>query len=391
MKDRGVIVVGLALVVAVLVVRDAFVAAYATREPARAAALWPSHPSVIFASGLDEVGRTAASGRPVDKAIVERLLVASAKAPLAPEPFLVRGVEAQVAGNEALAERAFLEARHRDSRSVAARYFLADLYLRAGQTRQGLGEISALARLVPQSLDGIAPYLAAYALSPGGAPEVKAMIRNHPELEPLLLNALAADAGNDRLAMFLWSGRNDESARGWQERLLNSLVAAGRFEQARSAWARFSSVADRQEEPLDADFESRSLPPFGWTLVAGPAGVAEPEGGRLHILYYGRDDLVLANRLLMLKPGSHRLSMRVTGVSRAAKSLAWTIRCLPSTKELAAVVLAEGSRGVLAADFVVPPAGCAAQRLELIGTAPELPEQADITIADLRLERGAGR
>src|SRR5436190_15749151 len=226
-KARALIVVALAVVVAVAVVRSAFVAAYVSRDPAKAAAIWSSHPSVIFATGLEEVGQTAAAGKPVGKAEVDRLLAASTKAPLAPEPFLVRGVWAQTEGKEAVAARALLEARRRDPRSVAARYFLADHYLKTGQTRLGLGEISTLARLVPQSLSRIAPYLAAYARSPGTAPEVKDMLRRHPDLEPWLLEALSGDPSNYRLAMSLWSGRGGDSASAWQRRLLNSLVAAG--------------------------------------------------------------------------------------------------------------------------------------------------------------------
>src|SRR5687768_5780791 len=96
---RAVIVVVLALIVAVLVARAAFVSAYASREPAKAARLWPGHPQVLFTEGLEEVGRLVAAGQPIDQAIVNGLLAASAKAPLAPEPFLVLGVEAQSTGN----------------------------------------------------------------------------------------------------------------------------------------------------------------------------------------------------------------------------------------------------------------------------------------------------
>ena len=67
------------------------------------------------------------------------------------------------------------------------------------------------------------------------------MLRGHPQLEPLLLNALAADASNERLVLSLWSGRGGETARGWQERLLNSLVAAGQYDRARAAWTKFQS------------------------------------------------------------------------------------------------------------------------------------------------------
>jgi hypothetical protein len=392
-KARALIVIALAVVVAIVVVRSAFVAAYASRDPAKAAAIWSSHPSVIFATGLEEVGRTAAVGKPVGKAEVDRLLTASTKAPLAPEPFLVRGVEAQTEGKEALAALAFLEARHHDPRSVAARYFLADHYLKTGQSRLGLGEISTMARLVPQSLSGIAPYLAAYARSPGAEPEVKNMLRQHPDLEPWLLEALAADPGNTRLALSLWSGRSGDGARAWQQRLLNALVAAGHYDEAQAAWSRFSLGAKREGGLVDPKFTSSGLPPFSWSLASGPAGVAEPDGGgRLHILYYGRDDLILAGQLLMLRPGSYRLSMLVGGSAPSARSIAWTIRCLPAAVEIAEIGLGgAGKGGALAGTFTIPPSGCAAQRLELAGAAPELPEQSDLTISELRLQPAGGQ
>jgi hypothetical protein len=169
--------VPIALFVAFQVVRVAGVQSFSGQEPSRMASIWPGHPAVILESGLAKVGAMAAAGKPVDPPLLHQLLAASAKAPLAPEPFLVRGVEAQLAGDQSTALRAFLAARHRNPRTIAARYFLADHYLRAGQTGPGLAEISALARLVPQSLPSVAPFLAAYARSPGAAAQVKAMVR----------------------------------------------------------------------------------------------------------------------------------------------------------------------------------------------------------------------
>ena len=139
MKARAIIIAALALLAAAIVVRAAFVAAYASRNPDRAAAVWSGHPSVIFADGLDEVGQSG-RGRPAREqgnggSAAGRLR----KDPLAPEPFLVRGVQAQVGGNQVLAERAFLEARNRDPRSVAAHYFLADHYLRDRPDSPGPG------------------------------------------------------------------------------------------------------------------------------------------------------------------------------------------------------------------------------------------------------------
>jgi hypothetical protein len=387
MAVRAITIIVPALLLSALVVRNALVDAYGPRDPAKAAAFWPGHPSLVLAAGLEEVGAAAASGRPVNPATVRHMLATSAKVPLAPEPFLVLGVEAQVAGDEALARRAFLAARRRDPRSIAARYFLADHYLRSEQIAQGITEISALTRLVPQSLDAIAPHLAAFARMPGGLKPIRTLLRDEPQLEPLLLNQLAADSRDLSLALSLWSGRTGVSEKSWQTRLLNTLVEAGRYQEARAAWSRFSPGASPPGE-LDSGFRADALPPFGWTFASGPAGVAEPEGaGRLHILYYGRDNMVLASQLLMLQPGHHRLAMQIGGLSPSARSLAWRLRCLRDSRSLALLDLTSAKRGILVMDFIVPAQGCEAQSLELAGTAPELPEQADLTIADLRLVR----
>jgi hypothetical protein len=388
MIARATIIVALALSIAALVIRVAFVDAYAGSNPARAATVWSSHPSVILTSGLEEVGEAAASARPVNPATVRRMIGVAVAAPLAPEPYLVRSVEARVGGDEPLAYRALLEARKRDPRSIPARYFLADHYVQTGQTRQGLAEIAALTRLVPQSLEPIAPYLATFARGPGAAQQVRALLKEQPLLEPALLNELAANPGDARLALALWNGRTSERDRGWQERLVNTLIEAGRYPEARANWSRFNPGAKLEGELIDPRFQSDAGPPFGWVLAAGSAGVAERDGGgRLHVLYYGRDNLVLASQLMMLPPGRHRLSMRVGGASPTAQSLAWKVSCLAPARELATINLGAVKGGAIVADFAVPPDGCQVQRLELAGNSPEFPEQVDLTIAELRLDR----
>ena len=259
MKGRAIIVVALALLVSLMVIRTAFVAAYASRNPAKAAAVWSGHPSVIFAAGLGEVGRTAAAGRPVDEAMVDRLLAASRKDPLAPEPFLVRGVQAQVAGNPALAGRAFLAARDRDPRSVAAHYFLADHYLQdrpdtAGAGRNfGLGPAGSPKPGRDCALScRLCPKPGRSARGQGDAPWSSRARTVAAERPGVRRRKRAAGA------LSLWSGRGGESARGWQERLLNSLVAAGRYGQARAAWVRFSPASPQRGELVDPGFTGRA-------------------------------------------------------------------------------------------------------------------------------------
>ncbi|MCL6740401.1 hypothetical protein LZ518_04560 [Sphingomonas sp. RB56-2] len=388
MTRRAIPVFLVALFLAVLVVRSALLDAYAATNPAKASSIWPGHPSAILASGLTEVGAAAAAAKPVNPATVTAMLAASAKAPLAPEPFLVRGVQAQVANDQALAARAFLQARKRDPRSVPARYFLADHYLATGQTQRGLAEIAALTRLVPKSLGEVAPQLAAFARMPGGASATKRLLLDQPQLEPWLLNELAARPEDAKLAMALWGGRPGELDRAWQQRLVASLVSANRFDDARMAWDRFNPSAKPVGGLLDPGFGGGAMPPFGWTLASGAAGVAEPEGGgRLHVLYYGRDNIVLAGQLLQLGPGTYRFSMKVGTVSPTPTSISWVVRCMPGSRELASIDLTKAKGGVLALDFAIPSQDCPAQQLELVGTAPELPEQAELTIAELGLSR----
>lgn len=377
-----------ALIVAFYVIRVAAIEAFAAKDPVKAGAFWPGHPAVVMESGLAEVGETAAAGRPVDRALVDRLIAASAKAPLAIEPFLVRGVEAQLSGDEAAALRSFLAARLRNPRAIAPRYFLANHYLDANQAASGLMEISALTRLVPGSMATIIPHLVDYARDPSATSQVKQMLEAHPDLESALLIELAGSAADSSLVMSLWSGRKVEGTRAWQARLLNQLVEAGRYQDARTAWAKFTNISADHRRLFDSEFKVSSLPPFGWTLASGGSGIAEPQSGRLHVIYYGRDDLVLATQLLTLPPGSYRLSMNLDPISPAARVLRWTVRCLPSSDVLASIPA--DRRGAVAATFTVRPGNCLAQRLELSGNAPEFPQQSELTVSNLQLQRDGG-
>lgn len=393
---RAIVVALLAAGAAVMVVRSAFVAAYSSSNPQRAVAAWPDHPAAVFPTGLARIGEAAAAGRPVSGDIIDPLLRAARAAPLAPEPFLVRGVQLRVAGDEAAAGRAFAEAKRRDPRSIPARFFLADHHLRANSVEPGLEEIAVLAGLVPGSAGRIAPVLAGYAQTPGAAGQIKRLLRAHPELEPGLLDFLAADVRNADLVFALASGRRLSSGDrpGWHAGLVEGLAAAGQYDRAYEVWARLMGGRARTAaRPLlfDPRFEkSTALRPFAWGLVSSSAGLVEPEQGGLHIIYYGRDNMTLASQLLLLAPGRYELAMRIANGGDEASALAWTITCIPSKKlilsvDLARVAATSGS----GQRFDVSATGCAAQQLELIGKAPEFPQTVDLSLSRLTLSRAA--
>jgi hypothetical protein len=136
---RSIIVGGVALLASAQVVRTAIVSAYRETRPTIAERVWAGHPEVRFATAMAEIGGIAASGKTaVPESTLRRVTLGSIAAPLAVEPFLIKGALAQAGGRSDQAERLFVEARARDPRSAAARYFLAERYLASGRAGDGL-------------------------------------------------------------------------------------------------------------------------------------------------------------------------------------------------------------------------------------------------------------
>ena len=382
-----ILAVAATLLAAVVVVRNAAVLQFAESEPKRAAAVWAAHPSSEVWLGLTEIGLTARKRGSVSAATLSRIRDAAVKSPLSPEPYLVRGVEAQLANDPEQARRAFLAAKLRDGRSIPARYFLAELYFRKGDVSHGLREIALLARMVPSGTASLAPYIATYAKNPRTRPELQALFRSDPMLENAALTALATDAANTDLVLDLAGPRGATPA--WTTTLIDSLVRAGQYGKARAVWAKLAHVPGNPDALLfDAQFQGSPAPgPFNWTLVSSTLGLAERQpGGRLHVLYYGQDEGVLASQLLVLPAGRYRLAMRVAGDINHAGALRWTVTCQGSNSVIASLPLGDAARLGKGLTFDVP-AGCAAQSFALTGHAPEIVQQTDLTISGLQLTR----
>lgn len=383
-----VIVVAIMVPVGMIwVVRSAFVSAYADDQPRTAAAIWPSHPDILFKTALDDIATAAAQGRAVPRAQIDAIYAAAARAPLAPEPFLVRGVEAQLAGKKKVAEQAFEAARRRAPRSLAAHYFLADHYLKTGQQDAGLTELARLTRLAPRGISSVAPYYASYAKAPGGAKKIKAMLRANPQFEPDILAALAGDPANADLVLYLAiTGKGGETP-VWHGQLVKSLVEAGEYTKAKQVWSKLSGEPESSSGLFDPGFSGKTAPPpFNWTLLSDASGVAERVGGgKLHVVYYGRENATLASQTVTLTPGRYRLSFKVQGSTKTMGSIGWKLACLPSGSPLVTLGLAEHQRQAVS-EFTVG-AGCPAQQLSLLGTSPDFPETVDLTLDDLSLRK----
>jgi hypothetical protein len=385
---RALLVLAAALLVAVQVVRNAAVAVLAERSPAAVARVWHGHPDAELSLGMTEIGRAARDRRPVPVALFAMIDDAAVKAPLASEPFLVRGVQAQLARNGKASVEAFLAAERRDPRSLPAHYFLADHFFRSGDARRGLVEAAALARLAPGGVESVAPYVAAYAKDRSTWPQLRQIFSTNPDLEFATLRALAGDATNAEAVMALADKAHRVPTAAWVSTLLGTLVDAGQYRKARAVWAKIVGVAIAPGQTVfDPQFaDAKSPPPFNWELLSSAVGFAERQaGGRLHVIFYGQQDGLLARQLLVLAPGRYQLSMSVGGSLALGKALTWSIRCDRAQSPFSAIPL--GALATRPWTFTVPP-GCGAQWLELSGISSDITQQSDFTISNFKLVPG---
>ena len=385
MIARRLIVVVLALLLASQVVRNAAVGQFASARPEMAARFWAGHPSVEIALGLASIGRASRQGMPIDARTFALIDDAAVKSPLSPEPFLVRGVQAQNAREGDAAEVAFLAAQRRDPRSLPAAYFLANHYFRTGQSLAGLEQTAVLARLSPNGVASVAPFLAAFARNRSSWPQMRAMFRSQEGLEESVLTALAQNAANADAILAIADASQRKPDSPWLKPLLAALVAKGDYARARAIWSSIGGGGRDGELVFDTGFSKPGPPPpFNWTLSTSNVGLAERQpDGRLHAIFYGNVDGVLASQLAMLPPGAYRLQMQLVGANVHADQLHWSVRCANSGEPIATAGVDEAaSRGWT---FQIP-ATCRAQWLELSGRAADVAQQAEVTISGLTVK-----
>lgn len=393
MKPRGLVAIIAGTVLAVLLLRLTIVRA----DPeSHFAQQWsPDHPAVLAASAMRDVGLAAAARTNPTIATSQQLQSLVRKAPLSVQPFLVEGAVAEKQGNLRHADQLYREARRRDPRSIAAHYLLTDLYLRTGQTEAGIRELAELSRLVPSATIQLAPAIAKFSHSSGAADQLRRMFRSNPYLEQPVLAVLAQDPANAELILSSATEIRTSSGPppGWQETLLDGMVAQGQYQQAFVTWSRLVGLTNTNARGLfnPAFQPNNAPPPFNWSFSATDAGVAEPENGSLRVLFYGRENASLAKQTLLLQPGRYRLGMQVTSDSGDRRALDWSVQCLPAKTKILDLPLSrtDGS-GMGAGEFEVPAQGCPAQQIELDGTSEDSPSTVDLRIGQLALQRTGG-
>jgi hypothetical protein len=362
-------------------------------NPAAAAAIAPDDPRFAFALAQAQVMQNRGIVTPEAAAATR---AATARAPLADEPFLIEALEALVRRDNARAERLLIEARARNPRARTVRLILLDRYMRSGRAAEAAEEIAVLNRLIPAASNLLVPELAKFARNPSTRPALTRALRSDPMLAGRVLTHLASTGAEPELVTSLAATVpvpvNGE--RPWQDAMVASLVSAGEIDRAATIWSRLPGVRRNEGLVYDPRFEGwPGPPPFNWKLTHEKAGVAERgQAGGLQVEFYGREPASLASQLIRLPPGSYRLAARVEGDASGERArLAWRVVCGGGNAELVSVALRNVTYAprVVGADFTVP-GGCGVQTLRLDGVASEFPEAQSVTVTEIAI-RKAGR
>lgn len=339
-----------------------------------------------------------AKGR-VSPALAARARLAAARDPLGYEPYLFNGAvgfpneRAIGSSHDAALLR---EALRRHPRSRQARMMLLRHALGTGQLTEAIDQIGVLDRLNRQYAIALLGGLGRSVTTRAQIDEAVGALASHPELYPEFVRGFVSTRKPSPVLAHL--GRRLPARMARREEvanpLINALVDAGDFADARALWLRGGAAASAVllTDPTFAATAAR--PPFGWDLAQSASGVAErqKEGG-VFVEYFGRRSGPLARQLVTLAPGAYRLSLDFEPISPNAGAIALTASCAPgngvlATRRLAAKA-ARRTRVIL--PFEVPATGCRGQWIGLSGLPDETRKGQQMVAWRLDLVRGARR
>ena len=331
-----------------------------------------------------ESAAASRSGRSLDENAMARITGIARAAPLDAQPFMVAGAVAQLNGDLSRARELYNAARLRDPRAPAVRLLLADLELRSGQIDEGLSNLVAVVRVSPAMAAPVVPALAEFARTPGAVAKMRSALSHNRMLADAIMDQLATDPDNAALLFSLApaSGRLSSGLAPWQQRLIDSTVAAGHAGLARRYWARFNSVGPGAPGSIyNPGFRKLpASPPFNWSLGSGSAGIAElvPDGG-LSIMHFGREPSSLARQLLTLGPGTYNIQSRFAGQPPSGR-LQWRIQCLAGAPPTTVPASVDG------ANFRIGP-DCPAAWLDLYAVPSDSGSRLDAVLQQVALRR----
>lgn len=185
---------------------------------------------------------------------------------------------------------------------------------------------------------------------------------------------------------------------------VNALVGRKQYAEAYQLWRSWGPSSllrlDFRPEPLSDPDQAPSA--FAWRPRSGVGYDAELDdteagypGGLLKLQFDGFSSEVFAERLLALAPGAYRLDVQAAVQSGTPGELSWKIKCADGGADLASVKLntsapssetgTPSAWSKTTAEFNLPPTGCPAQWLQLVGAPGDRKIDSEVWFRDLNI------
>lgn len=319
-----------------------------------------------------------------DPAILGQVRSASRLAPLAEEPFILKGLALFGAGDYKNAEDVLDIARMRNPRSREALYLSADAALAAGNVSDAVDHLEVLARLAPRQRALTQETITLLATHPETGRAALAALSDDGMKTEALIALARSGAGTAQLldAITLTGATNALASNpGRVNAITQPLVDASDFVGAYRVWsALLPNPPSSQALIRDQDFSAGLPPPFGWEVRSGPDAFVEAEEKGLVGEIYGRKSAQLARQLLLLAPGAYQLDIDATEPNSLVEVI---VMCAPNPEVARAKVATEGSNLV---SFRVPD-DCKSQWLEVRARASDPPRAGTFHIRSIRIRQ----
>jgi hypothetical protein len=304
-------------------------------------------------------------------------------------------------GDDQKAEALMIHARRLDPRSVPARTWLFNLYLRQERFKEAVDEAHVLFRLDAALEAPLSRTLAILAQ----LEDVRALILRRFARTPYLdaiLRAVPSGQFDEQILVELAAQVEPRSRVDAQTRVIADLLSRKDFEATSRALASFGGQAAAAGYTVqDGLFTGDEAPsPFAWSLVANSdvraervSDVSSRPSTWLRVERFGSVSAIAARQSLLVRPGTYRLSHLVKAGDQQSASgpaqFTWAITC-PDLPKASLATLAVNPRSGSWAETawtIQVPSGCPMIELALASTATDFSVRADLLITRVRLDR----
>jgi hypothetical protein len=330
--------------------------------------------------------------------------------PLSAPALRILGQLAEAAGEEERTADLMQAAARRSIRESMAIYWLARAHFLKQDYEATARYADVLLRTRPQVLPQVLPILARMAEDPEARIPLEGLLAGNPPWRAKFFAVLPSGISDARTPLNLLLSLKDTPTPPTAVDLrnyLNFLIGHKLYELAYYTWLQFLPAEQLGSAGLLFNGSFESVPsglPFDWVIGRGSSVTVEiasrPDEAGRHALYvefgHGRVDFAGVSQLLLLAPGTYRLTGRFKGEIAGRRGLKWRLACAGDK----AMALGESAMitGLAPAwtdmDFTVtvPAVGCRAQQLRLVldaRSASETLVSGSLWFDELRISRAA--